>query len=325
MAREYGVAVIGLGAIGRRMLANIPRTEGLRVAGGWDLGAEARAAARADFPWLAVAESAEALIAAEGVDIVYIGTPPGAHAAHVRAALVAGRAVFCEKPLAVDPATGEALTREVEGAGVPRAVNLSLAGARGVAAIREALASGAAGALAGLDIRLHFGRWPRPFQASAGWLAGREEGGFVREVATHFLYLAETLLGPARLVSADAAYPADGQSAETHALARLDCGGTPVTLAGSVGGAGPDRVEATLWGEHRSYRLTDFYRLRVSEGGAWTDALPGIADPAEDAYLRQLDELVKLMDGKPHLLPGFRDALSVQRLVEAILVSGARG
>jgi predicted dehydrogenase len=189
--------------------------------------------------------------------------------------------------------------------------------------MREALTAGAAGEVAGLDIRVRFARWPRGWQASAQWLAGRAQGGFVREVATHFLFLAESLFGPARLVSADALYPAGGVSAETHALARLDCAGVPVTLAGSVGGAGPDLVEATLWGSRRSLRLTDFYRLWSSDGSGWEDALPGIENPAEDAYLRQLDELVKLMDGEETALPGFREALSVQRLVEAILAAGS--
>ena len=328
MARTYRVAVIGLGVIGRRMLANMPKQGRLEVVGGWDASETARAQAKQDFPWLAVADSAEALVESPGTDLVYVGVPPRAHAGYVRAAIAAGKAILCEKPLGVDLAESRALVAEVEASGLPRAINLSLAGARGTTTIRRALAEGSMGALAGMDIRLHFGTWPRGWQAGATWLAGRAEGGFTREVATHFLYLAEALLGPARLVSASAAYPADPEGAETHALARLDCGGTPVTLAGSVGGAGPDLVECTLWGARQSFRLTDFYRLWQSTGDAWEDAMPGIENAALDAYLLQLDELVKLLDGEAHALPDFRAALAVQELVEAILAGeqdGPRG
>ncbi len=322
MARVYRVVIIGLGVIGRRMLASMPDQERLEVIGGWDLGAEARASAAADFPRLNVAESAEALIAAPEADIVYIGVPPRAHGAYARAAIAAGKAVFCEKPLGVVLAESRDLVALVEESGATQAVNLSLAGARSVTAMRDALAAGSLGKISGADIRLHFNRWPRGWQESATWLAGRAEGGFTREVATHFLYLAGTLLGPGRLVSASVAYPEDPVAAESHVLARLEFDGTPVTLAGSVGGAGPDLVEFTLWGSRKSLRLTDFYRLWSSTGEDWAAELPEIGSPALDAYMLQLDELVKLMDGAPNVLPDFRTALGVQELVEAILASG---
>ena len=322
MARVYRVAIIGLGVIGQRMLTNMPEQGRLEIVGGWDSSEEARAKAAEAFPWLKVAGSAEALIESPDTDLVYIGVPPRAHAPYVRAAAAARKAIFCEKPLGVDLAESRALTEEIEASGLPRAINLSLAGARGTATIRQALADGSMGDIAGADIRLHFGVWPRRWQANATWLAGRAEGGFVREVATHFLYLAEALLGPARLVSASTAYPAEREAAESHALARLDCGGVPVTLAGSVGGAGPDLVEFTLWGARRSFRLTDFYRFWQSCGEAWDDAMPGVENAARDAYMLQLDELVKMLDGEAHVLPDFRAALSVQEHVEAILAAG---
>jgi predicted dehydrogenase len=319
MADKYRVAIIGLGVIGRRMLTNMPRQGRLEVVGGWDLSEAARAAAAGDFPWLRLAESAEALIAAPETDLVYIGVPPQAHAHYARMAVEAGKALFCEKPLGIDQAESREITELVTTSGLPQAVNLSLAGARGTAAMRAALADGTLGEVAGVDIRLHFRVWPRGWQANATWLAGRSQGGFVREVATHFVYLVEALFGEARVVSSSAAYPEDRSGAETHAVARFDCGGVPVTLAGSVGGAGPDLIELTLWGSDSSLRLTDFYRLWQSTGETWENALPEVEDPALDAYMLQLDELVKLLDGRPHALPDFRAALSVQERIETIL------
>ena len=320
MTRTHGVAVIGLGAIGRRMLTNMPEQGRLEIVGGWDLSGTARDAALRDFPDIAVASSAEALIGSAAVDVVYVGVPPAAHAGYVRAAIAAGKAVFCEKPLGIDTAESRALVEEMEASRLPQAVNLSLASARGVARMREALSDGSLGRIAGADIRLHFGRWPRAWQAEATWLGERAEGGFTREVATHFVYLAEALLGPGRLVSASARYP-DAPAAETHALARLDHDGVPVTYAGSSGGAGPDLVEFTLWGSERSMRLTDFYRLRESGGDDWEEVYPEIGNPALDAYMLQLDALVTMLDGGETVLPGFADALRVQEIVEAILAS----
>lgn len=320
MAHTYRVAVIGLGAIGRRMLTNMPRQGRLEIAGGWDVDAAACAAAARDFPGLAVAGRAEALIADPATDVVYIGVPPAAHAGYARAAIAARKAVFCEKPLGIDLAESRALTAEMDASGLPQAVNLSLASARGVAQMRAALADGRLGEIAGADLRLHFGQWPRPFQASAAWLAGRAEGGFTREVATHFLYLAESLFGPGRVVSASPRFP-EPEAAESHVTAHLDFAGTPLTYAGSTGGAGPDLVEVTLWGSAQSLRLTDFYRLWHTEGEGWAETFPDLANPAQDAYMRQLDALVAMLDGEETVLPRFADALRVQELVEGILAA----
>lgn len=319
MTKRYRIGIIGLGVIGRRMLANMPNQGRLEVASGWDLSAETRAAAVREFPWLAVADNAGAILSDPGVDLIYIGVPPGAHADYARAAIDAGKAVFCEKPLGIDIAGSRALTALAAETGANARVNLSLAAARGVAAMRAALADGSLGTIAGADIRLRFARWPRGWQESARWLAERAEGGFVREVGTHFVYLAEDLLGPLRLISGSCAYPADGKSAETHALARLEAGHIPVTLAGSAGGAGPDLVEFTLWGSEASLRLTDFYRLWQSTGGGWAEVFPQIENPALDAYMLQLDELVRCLDGEATILPGFGEALSAQEIVEAVL------
>lgn len=324
MARVYRVAIIGLGVIGRRMLTNMPNQGRLQIVGGWDLDPAARSQAAGDFPWLRIAKSAEALIEDPATDLVYIGVPPRAHAHYARLAFAAAKAVFCEKPLGVDLADSRELTALAESSGSAQAVNMALAAARGVCLMREASADGSLGKIVGADIRLHFGRWPRGWQDSATWLSGRAEGGFTREVATHFLYLADSLLGPGRLVSASAVYPADPAAAESHVLAQFDFEGIPATLAGSVGGAGPDLVEFTLWGSARSLRLTDFYRLWHSnaEGSGWEYALPDIENPALDSYGLQLDELVKLLDGTPSVLPDFRTALRIQEQVEAILATG---
>lgn len=320
MGKTYRVAIIGLGVIGQRMLANMPDQGRLAIAGGWDVDGAACASARAAFPWLTVSESAEELITAPDTDLVYVGTPPSAHAGYVRMAMAAGKAVFCEKPLGVDLDESRALTEEIATSRVPAAINLSLAGAPGVEYMHTALGDGSLGDIVGADIRLHFAQWPRSWQDNARWLANRNQGGFMREVATHFLYLAEALLGPAKLHGSSVRYPADGESAETHALARLDCGGIPVSLAGSVGGVGPDLIEFTLWGTKQSLRLNDFYQLSRNTGGDWQNALPQRENLKRDAYMRQLDALVQTLDGDDTALPSFGEALAVQELVEAILL-----
>ncbi len=313
------IAFIGLGVMGHRMLTNMRAHGGFTLVGGWDPDPGSRERTRAAFPDLALAENPGEIIGDPRTEVVYIACPPAAHAGHAMAAIAAGKTVFCEKPLGVDLAVSRALVKAVEDSGTPNAINFVFGAGQAADTVQGAIEAGALGAIAGADLRLHFSRWPREWQETAAWLAKRAEGGFVREVFSHFVYLIQRLFGPARLVDASVRYPADPRLCETHFLARLDCGGIPISVTGGAGGAGPDQVEFTVWGAERSYRLWDWYQLQSSAGGPWRDELAGLADPRQDSYMRMVDNFRAFLAGEPHAMPGFRDALAVQEIVEEIL------
>jgi 1,5-anhydro-D-fructose reductase (1,5-anhydro-D-mannitol-forming) len=322
MARKHRVAIVGLGVVGSRFLALMSDHERFSVVTAWDRDAGAMESIRAKYPTLDIARDADEAIGAPAADVVYVAVPPLAHKDYVLAAIAADKAVFCEKPLGIDVAESEDLVSRIEASGLSGAVNFVFGSAPGGLLIQDRIVDGAIGEVVAVDIRLHFAEWPRGWQKQAAWLAGRAEGGFVREVLSHFAYLTERLLGPAVLRYGRVRYPDEGGAAETHALAELDCGGVPVTAAGSVGGLGPDRVEYTVWGTKRSYRLDNWYRVFESDGGGWTELLTEIENPAEAAYRSQLDNLADLLDGKANTMPGFRAALSVQKLIEDLLTRG---
>ncbi|MDJ0969517.1 MAG: Gfo/Idh/MocA family oxidoreductase [Kiloniellales bacterium] len=314
-----GIAFIGLGIMGHRMLTNMNAHGGFTLVGGWDPSARARDRTRAAFPDLPLVEDPAEIVAAPETEVVYIACPPAAHAEHALAALAAGKAIWCEKPLGVELAESRALVEAVEAAGAKNAINFPFADAQAANLIDRELKAGGLGEVAGVDIRLHFARWPRDWQADAIWLAERAEGGYVREVFSHFVFLIQRLFGPAVLRDAGLRYPEDPRLCETHFTALLDCDGVPVSAAGSSGGTGPDQVEITVWGEERAYRLWDWNRLKSSANGAWRDELTELENPRQDGYMRMLDDFRAFLAGQPNSMPSFRDALSVQEIVEGIL------
>jgi predicted dehydrogenase len=319
------VAFIGLGVMAHRMLGNMDRYGGFTLQGGWDPDPDACRAARAAHSGLAIAGSPETLIEDPATDLVYVASPPAFHAEYALAAASAGKTIFCEKPLGIDLAGSRDLVARIEAAGVNNAVNFPFAEAAVVDALETGLADGSIGPVAAVDVRLHFCRWPRDWQAPAAWLGERTQGGFVRETFSHYAFLARKLFGPVELRGAVNRYPSDGRSAETHTLALLDCGGVPVTFAGGVGGPesnAPDRVEFTVWGAKAAYRLYDWNRLRVHDGTGWSERLTDIEDHRQDGYRRMLGNLGRFLAGEPHTLPPFREALAVQELVESILATG---
>ena len=132
-------------------------------------------------------------------------------------------------------------------------------------------------------------------------------------------YLVERLFGSAKVLDASVQYPDDLSLCETHLIASLDCGGQYVSLAGGSGGVGPDIVEFTIWGTKTSFCLWDWNKLKSSTGSCWKDELQDLVDPRQDGYHRMLDNFRNALVGKAHTMASFRQALSVQTIIESIL------
>lgn len=316
------LGLIGAGIMGERMLraALDQPAVALRVAGIWDPSTEAMERIGAALPSVAHRPDAASLIAAS--DCVYIASPPSSHLGHARAALAAGKAVFCEKPLAVDVEDARAFVDE---AGARGAVNFPFASSPAVARLQEWVASGAIGTPQRVSIEVAFANWPRSWQVdAAGWLDRTAQGGFTREVVSHFLFLTRRIAGPFSGLAAKAAYPEAGKS-ERRIEATLSAGALPVSLSGSVGTTTKDDHNVwTLEGDKGAIRLCDWSRAerRLADGSWQPDPEALSQNEARPLALRrQLEGVAKLTRGEPHHLATVREAFDVQDIVETILKS----
>jgi predicted dehydrogenase len=319
MMKQYGMAVIGLGVVGRRMIEQTARHGGFTVVAAFDSAPAARGAVAAGFPDVPICATAMAAIERLDVDVVYVAVPPLAHAQVVRSAIAAGKAVFCEKPLGIDVAESVALTAEIAASGAPSAVNFVFASSAAVDALQQAI--GRKGFdLRAVEVQTRFHEWPRAWQAGAAWLKRADQGGFTREVLSHYVYLLHRLFGSVELRGAVLRAPTPGL-AETSVAALLDCGGVPVTMTGSVGGQPPDVVEARFIGARRELKLVDWFRLiECSADAPLGVPVPGLPDdPRAAVFQAQLTQLHEILSARAHTLPTFSVALDVQRIVEAML------
>lgn len=314
--------LIGAGIMGERMLRaalDQPATA-LSVSGIWDPSAEAMERIGTALPAVPRQPDTAALITAS--DCVYIASPPSSHLAHARAALAAGKAVFCEKPLAVDLADARAFVAE---AGDRGAVNFPFASSPAVARLRDWIASGAVGTPQRVSIEVAFATWPRSWQVdAAGWLDGPAQGGFTREVVSHFLFLTRRIAGPFTGLAAKASFPEAGKS-ERRIEATLTAGALPVTLTGSVGTTAKDDHNVwTFEGGKGAVRLYDWsHAERRRSDGSWERDPEALSqnEARPLALRRQLEGVAKLTRGEPHHLATLREAFDVQEIVETILKS----
>lgn len=317
------LSIIGFGVMGERLTRAALDFDPsiVQLAGVWDPSDAQMERLGAELPNAPKLASAEAAIAE--ADCVYIASPPLTHLGHARAALNAGKAVFTEKPLGVDLADSRAFVQETAGERV--AVNFTFASSAAVGELKSWIAEGAVGKPNSITVEADFSAWPREWQMDAvSWLAKRAEGGFTREVLSHFLFLTGRLGGDTRLLEAQAKYP-PGDLAETSVSATLRAGQTPVSLRGDVGKIA--EMESNLWlleGDAGSIRLRNWSTAeRLDDQGVWRtapDTLPHTE--ARPLILKgQLRKLAAMTAGQPHDLATSAEALAVQEIVEAILNS----
>ena len=307
--KRLGMGVVGAGIMGRRMMAGVQGHARWQVASVWDPEAVALQAAAQAAPGASLAAGLEALAADPAVDLVYVASPPAFHRAGVAAALAARKPVLCEKPLAHTVAEAQALRDEVAAAGLPLAVHFPFGRSPAANRLLDLARSGALGKIEQATVRARFARWPRDWQAGAApWLAAAAQGGFTREVLSHFVFLALRLFGPAT-AERIAIDRAPGQ-AETRLLARLHHAGVVVDIDAAVAGDIVDDNGFELIGTQDRAALRSWAHLE--HGGQTSERI--------DALPLTLDALAGLVEGRADTgLATVDEGLAVVQIIEALL------
>jgi hypothetical protein len=157
---------------------------------------------------------------------------------------------------------------------------------------------------------VRFAQWPRPWQAGAStWLAGAAEGGFTREVLSHFVFLSLRLFGPATVQ--DVQLKRAPGHAETALRATLQHASIRVEIDAAVAGSLADDNRFELTGRDGRVALVNWAQLE--QDGA-------VLLPRTDATPATLDSLARRLEGHDdHGLATADEALAVVRCIEAML------
>jgi predicted dehydrogenase len=201
-AGEVGIGIVGYGMMGKAhsyaytvapVMRSLPYRPRLRVISGRDEAKVSRAAAAYGFEsWTA---DWRELIRRPDVDIVDICTPPGTHMEIASAAAVAGKAVICEKPLAVTYAQAASTVDAVNRAGVLNAVGFNYRRLPAVSLMKQMVDQGAVG-----KVRLVRATWLSdefvdpaiPFD----WRFDRSAGGTtIADLGSHLIDMATWMAG----------------------------------------------------------------------------------------------------------------------------------
>lgn len=289
-SEPVGIAVIGLGRIGRvharNLVRAVPSGRLVRVV---DL-AEPRAAqmgAIHDVPW---STSCEAVAEDERVEAVVIATPVATHAPLIEMAASAGKHVLCEKPLAADVNDARRGLTAARMRGVQLQVGFQLRCDPDIAAARDRIVSGELG-----DVRF--------FRASLRDMAAPDaqyldaSGGLFLDGATHTFDLARWMVGDIEEVTAfdasasDLTCAAAGDS-DTLVIAIRFAGGTLGVIEHSrVAGYGFECAVEVV-GSRATVRVCRYRRTHLqwlTPGKLTVDHAADFVDRFGDAYALELE------------------------------------
>jgi predicted dehydrogenase len=203
--REVGIGIVGYGMMGRAhsyaytaapVMRSLPVRPRLRLISGRDEAKVSEAAAAYGVEgWVT---DWQELVQRPEVDIVDICTPPGTHAEIANAAMAAGKAVICEKPLAVTYAQASGMAQSARSRRVLNAVGFNYRRLPAVSLMKRMVDEGAVG-----TVRLWRGTWlsdefvnpATPFD----WRFDRTMGSTtIADLGSHLIDMALWMVGGVR-------------------------------------------------------------------------------------------------------------------------------
>lgn len=202
MADDMRIGFIGCGLIAASHARGIAQVPDVQIGPVHDLdSSRAEVFAATAGPAAVVVSTADEVIA--NSDAVYVCTWTAAHPEAVLATAEAGKPVFCEKPLAIDQASVEAMSVAVATAGVVNQVGLVLRHSPSFRWLESQLRSERGGPLMNVVFR-NDQYLPTQGLYRSSWRADRTKAGAgaLLEHSIHDLDLISWMMGPIRSVNA---------------------------------------------------------------------------------------------------------------------------
>lgn len=312
------VGIIGVGAVGERLLRKFvqhPQTEVVVLC---DTNTERLQALQEEFGGLHISGNVHEVTQNPDIDLVYVAVPPKGHRDVVSEVLRAGKHLLCEKPLANSIEEAEEMVQAVEQAGVVHAMNFPTTYGNVFRSLQESFQKGDIGVLQRINVKMHFPEWPRAWQRNA-WIGSREQGGFVREVGPHYIQLIQRLFGEIVNVQTYIEFPDDPELCETGIIARMElANGVPILVDGVSGVGKKEDISFTLYGDKGTLTLANWSELRIGT----TEGEQAIPMERDDHLHALLTEVVKAVKGEPASLVTLHDGLEVQKVLEQLLDRG---
>ncbi|MBS4179281.1 Gfo/Idh/MocA family protein [Lederbergia citrea] len=312
---KINIGIIGLGAVGERLLKQFTAHPETNVTAVSDVNVARLEEMKRDLPEASTYTDYRELLQDKLVDLVYVAVPPKFHHPIVVDVLKAGKHVLCEKPLANSLEEAKEMLELAETAGVVHAINFPLPYSNPVEVLEEKIRGGYIGNLKRVELTMQFPAWPREWQQNP-WIAGREQGGFVREITPHYIQLMHQLFGAVKNIHTYIEYPENEAQCETGIIARMELeNGVPILVDGLSGIGKKEEINFRMYGDKGVLSLLNWSVLT----GSNLLEQENVEIERENARTGLIDELVKAISGERAKLVTFKEGFAVQEVLEKLL------
>lgn len=202
--KELGIALIGYGGVARvhaMAYRAIPFHYGLpadtfRLVGVADVSQKSAEAAAREVKCDVWTTDYHELLARPDIDLVDICVPNHLHEEIIQAAARAGKHIYCEKPLAMDPAQGLRIVTAVEQAGIKNQLNFNFRYYPAVTRARQMISEGFLGRIFSYRGCFYRSSYINP-EKPLSWRLSKDiaGGGALFDLGSHILDLIYYLLG----------------------------------------------------------------------------------------------------------------------------------
>ncbi|WP_139785627.1 Gfo/Idh/MocA family protein [Cytobacillus gottheilii] len=310
------IGIIGVGAIGERLLNTFLQHKEVEIAALCDQNHERLNSFKGQLPDVSLYTDYTQLLEDEQIQLVYLAVPPKFHHKIALDIIKRGKHLLCEKPLANSLAEAEEMARAAEDAGIVHAINFPMVYSNVFHLFKEKIRSGSLGELKKAEVNFHFTEWPRQWQQN-DWIAGREQGGFIREVAPHYIQMLQHILGNLQVTASFVDYPEDLSKCETGFISRLETENNIPILFNGVSGIGQkEHLSCKVYGEKGAIDLTNWSVLSVSTSETSGEVLEIKRENQHDLVL----ELTKAIRGEAAQLVDFHEGVKVQKILEDLIM-----
>ena len=309
------IGIIGAGIVGERIIKAISRHERTRVAGIHDVNLERLEFISKEYGITTVKDYKE-LVSDKEIDLIYLAVPPKYHHPIAMDIIAAGKHFLCEKPLANSTEEAREMFEKGEEKGMVHAINFPTVYTPAFKRLNTLLEEGFVGKLRRVELHGYFKQWPRPWQQT-DWISSREQGGFVREVFTHYVQMLQSMLGKMKDIATQVQYPEDPSLCETGIIATAMLqDNTPVLFNGFSGIGMEESLSLNIYGTEGTLSLTNWRELWISKAEGKKERVQ-LED--SDHLVELLDEVLKAIDGKTSRIVSFKEGYEAQTVIERLL------
>lgn len=314
MEKIMNIGIIGAGVVAERIINAAKNHPRANIKSIYDLDSSRLEDISNKYD-LKIATSENELLNDNNIDIIYLAVPPKYHYPIALDIFKSGKHFICEKPLANSTKEAEEMYKLSKENNIVCAMNFPTMYSSTYAKMDELLKDGFIGELMRIEFQGYFSQWPREWQQN-NWIATREQGGFVREVVTHYIQIIQRLFGDIENVNTFIEYPADILKSETSIIAKGNIETTPVLINAIAGIEMKEELNLKIFGSNGVIFLKNWRELWISNNDMEMQRIEIIES---NGLVDLLDNVFRAIDGEDSNIVDFYEGYRTHRVIEELL------